>query len=298
MIRLSAVTLGLLVGLALPVSTQFRSSVAVVRVDVLVTDGRRPVSGLTASQFEIRDNGVRQDITDLQYETLPLNIVCVLDVSDSVAGQPLEHLKQAYLTVIDALAGADRAALVTFASKATLHSALTGDRTRLRPLADHLASNGATSLYDAVFAALALREADQGRTLVLLLSDGRDTASWLTAREVVEVARRTDAVVYPVIVKPSSSVRVSARLPFKPADEAAAEEFLGALAEDTGGRVVSADQSAQLPATLRGILQEFRERYVLSYAPTGVAPGGWHTIEVRVKGRNLTVKARRGYAVY
>ena len=183
MIRVVVVTLAL-VGLGLPVATQFRSSVAGVRVDVLVTDGRRPVTGLTAQHFEIRDNGVRQDIVDVQYETLPLNVVCVLDLSGSVAGPPLEHLKQAYMSVIDALAGGDRGALVTFATKATLHSALTDDRARLRTLADRLGSEGATSLYDAVFAALALREADQGRTLLLLLSDGRDTSSWLTARKV------------------------------------------------------------------------------------------------------------------
>jgi len=50
-----------------------------------------------------------------------------------------------------------------------------------------------------------------------------------------------------------------------------------------------------LPATLLAIVKEFRERYVVSYTPTGVAAGGWHAIDVRVKGRNLTVRARRGY---
>ena len=294
--RSIALTLALLAGLGLPVSTQFRSSVAVVRVDVLVTDGRRPVRGLTAQQFEIRDNGVRQDITDVQYETLPLNVVCVLDLSGSVAGPPLEHLKQAYLSVIDALAGDDRGALVTFASKATLHAPLTADRARLRTLADRLSSEGATSLYDAVFAALALREADQGRTLLLLLSDGRDTASWLTARKVVDAARRTDVVVYPVTVTAPPVLRGPGRVPFVPPDEVAANQFLGALADETGGRVVSADHDARLPATLLAILKEFRERYVVSYAPTGVTAGGWHAIDVRVKGRSLTVKARRGYA--
>ena len=294
MIRVLVMTLAL-VGFGLPVATQFRSSIAGVRVDVLVTDGRRPVTGLTAQHFEIRDNGVRQDIVDVQYETLPLNVVCVLDLSGSVAGPPLEHLKQAYTSVIDALAGGDRGALVTFATKATLHSALTDDRARLRTLADRLGSEGATSLYDAVFTALALREADQGRTLLLLLSDGRDTSSWLTARKVVDAARRTDVVVYPVTVTAAPPVRSPGRVAFTPPDEVAANQFLGALADETGGRVVSADRESRLPATLLAIVKEFRERYVVSYTPTGVAAGGWHAIDVRVKGRNLTVRARRGY---
>jgi hypothetical protein len=82
---------------------------------------------------------------------------------------------------------------------------------------------------------------------------------------------------------------------FTPPDEVAANQFLGALADETGGRVVSADRESRLPATLLAIVKEFRERYVVSYTPTGVAAGGWHAIDVRVKGRNLTVRARRGY---
>ena len=277
---------------------QFRSGIAVVRVDALVTDGRRPVSGLTASQFELRDSGVPQTVTDLQYEELPLNVLCVLDVSGSVAGPMLEHLRRAYLSVVDGLRAGDRAALITLASKALLRAPLTADRARLRSLADQLVSGGSTSLYDAVFAALALREEDSGRTLLLLLSDGRDTSSWLTAQKVVAAARRTDVVIYPVTVGATMPIeRVAGRNRLEPpAEQTAAEQFLDALSDDTGGRVVPAADEGRLAETLTAILKEFRERYVLSYTPTGVPAGGWHPIEVRVKGRGLTVRARRGYA--
>ena len=177
---------------------QFKSGTAAVRVDALVTDGRRPVRGLTAASFELRDNGVRQTITDVHHETLPLNVICALDVSSSVAGEPLEDLKRGYLALIDALSKEDRAALLTFANRIALHSALTGDRARLQALVGQLATGGTTSLFDALFSALALRETDEGRTLLILLSDGRDTSSWLTARKLVDAARRTDVVVYPV----------------------------------------------------------------------------------------------------
>ena len=267
-------------------SPQFKTHVAAVRVDALVTDGRRPVAGLMARDFELRDNGVIQTITDVDYETLPLNIISVLDVSSSVSGAPLEHLKKAYLAVIDALAGDDRAALISFASRVELHSGLTGDRARLRALADRVQSGGATSVFDATFAALALREADQGRTLVLLLSDGQDTSSWLTARKVVQAARRTDVVLYPVTIRVMRPLFTRVDGPRAGAIRRPFERLLDALAEETGGRVVYASDEAALARTFLDVLKEFRQRYVLSYSPSGVSSTGWHTIEVKLRGKS------------
>ena len=84
---------------------RFKTRVAAVRVDALVTNGRRPVTGLTAANFELRDNGVVQTITDVHHETLPLNIICALDSAAASPGEPLEHLKQGVRGVIAALAG-------------------------------------------------------------------------------------------------------------------------------------------------------------------------------------------------
>jgi VWFA-related protein len=276
-------------------SPQFKSHAAAVRVDALVTDGRRLVAGLTARDFELRDNGVIQTITDVDYETLPLNIISVLDVSSSVAGAPLGHLKKAYLAVIDALARDDRAALISFANRIELHSGLTGDRVRLRALADRVQSGGATSVIDATLAALALREAEEGRTLVLLLSDGRDTSSWLTARKLVQAARRTDVVLYPVTVREARPLFTRSGRPTSQQSAGPSERLLDALAEETGGRVVYASDEAALARTFLDVLKEFRQRYVLSYSPSGVSSTGWHTIEVKLRGKSGDVRARRGY---
>ena len=280
---------------------QFKSGTAAVRVDALVTDGRRPVRGLTAASFELRDNGVRQTITDVHHETLPLNVICALDVSSSVAGEPLEDLKRGYLALIDALAKEDRAALLTFANRIALHSALTGDRARLQALVGQLATGGTTSLFDALFSALALRETDEGRTLLILLSDGRDTSSWLTARKLVDAARRTDVVVYPVTTQAPTRL-LSFKSPSRaaipheiPRRQESSERFLEALADETGGRVVYATDEAALGTTFLRVLDEFRQRYVLSYTATGVAERGWHTIEVKLRGQSGEVRARRGY---
>jgi Ca-activated chloride channel family protein len=296
-VRPAIAILALVLGLSgLGVSAQdsrFRSQVAAVRVDALVTSGRRPVTGLTAANFELRDNGVVQTITDVHHETLPLNVICAFDVSGSVAGVPLGHLKEGLRGVISALGTDDRAALLTFASRIALHSPLTADRARLRALADGVTAGGTTSLFDAVFAAMALRETDAGRTLLLLFSDGRDTSSWLTARKLVESARRTDVVIYPVTIRSIPLVMVQGKVRNQRPEPS--ERLLDALAEETGGRVVYASDEAALEKTFLEVLSEFRQRYVISYTPTGVSDTGWHTTEVKLRGKSGEVRARRGY---
>ena len=169
----------------------FSSRVAAVRVDTLVTDGGRPVTDFTARDFELRDNGVVQSITDLQFGTLPLNVVSVFDASASLGGTPLEHLKRAYTGLVDALAGDDRMALITFTNGVKLRTTLTADLAKLRGLAGDLTAAGTTSLFEALFASLSLREADPGRYLLLVMSDGEDSSSWLTARQVVDAVKLT-----------------------------------------------------------------------------------------------------------
>ena len=281
---------------------RFSTGVEVVRVDALVTSGKRPVAGLGPADFDLRDNGVAQTITGVSRERLPLNVICAFDASGSVGGRPLQQLKDATSTLIDALAGDDRAAILTFSERLQVHSRLTGDRAALRSVLAHIEAGGATALFDAMFASLALRETDDGRTLLVVFRDGLDTASVLSARQVLEASRRTDVVIYPVTARrPSSSLfGTDGRVRLNPAAAQLASQFSRAeklfdrFADETGGRVFQAT-TGSLRATLIEILEEFRQRYVLTYTPTGVASRGWHTLDVRLRGRSGEVKARRGY---
>ena len=284
---------------------RFSSGTAAVRVDALVTSGNRPVTGLKASDFELRDNGVLQRISDVSQETLPLNVFCVLDVSGSVGGQPLARLKKASASLVGTLRERDRAALMTFADRLVLHSPLTGDTARLRTLLDGMVAGGHTSFVDAAFAGLALREFDDGRALMLLFSDGEDTASWLRAEPVLEAARRTDVVIYPVTIRRMMLVTSYSMSNFAPsgyrqqrmvARNDTPEKLLEALADETGGRVIYLENDETLEATFVQVLSEFRQRYVLSYSPSNVSTEGWHTLDVSVVGKRAQVKARRGYA--
>jgi VWFA-related protein len=122
------------------------------------------------------------------------------------------------------------------------------------------------------------RQADAGRDLVLVFSDGRDTASWLQAETVLETARRSEVVVYGISVRGSRSTR-----------------FLGALGAATGGEAFEVDTTSDLRARFLTILNGFRERYLVSYSPHGVQRGGWHKLDVKIRGRAGTVRARPGY---
>ena len=256
----------------------FSSRVDAVRVDVLVTENGRPVRGLRAADFEILDNGVRQAVDLVSFEQLPLNVVFTFDLSDSVSGERLVNLRDASGAVLSGLRKEDQAALIAFNRRVIVGPPLTPDIARVRQALEDAEPRGATSLVDACFAGMMLAGSDAGRGLVIVFSDGRDTSSWLKANAVVDAAKRSDAVVYGIA-----------------AGLAPKEAFLADLTNQTGGRLFKIESTKGLSDVFLEVLDEFRQRYLVSYSPTGVTQDGWHQLTVRVKGRNATVRARPGY---
>lgn len=255
----------------------FSSRIEAVRVDVLVTENGRPVRDLQPRDFEVLDNGVLQSVDLTSFDEIPLNVILALDMSASLEGDRLEHLQNAGRILLTGLKTEDRAALVTFSHIVVNGTGLTADLERIRKALHEARGSGQTSLVDASYAAMMVGESDVGRSLLIVFSDGVDTASWLPAESVLETAKRSDVVVY--------GVEVGRRR----------AGFLRELSSVTGGRLIEIESTKDLSATFRGILDEFRGRYLLSYSPQGVASGGWHRLDVRVKGRNVVVKARPGY---
>jgi VWFA-related protein len=161
-------------------------------------------------------------------------------------------------------------------------------------------AGGATGLFDAALAAILHRDPEPGRRgLVLLFTDGDDTASWLPARAVLDAAARTDAVVYTVSLgRPSvnSPLRTRSGIRLAPTDPILdTTPFLSELAERTGGEMLISGTTASLESTFEHIVTEFRSRYLLTYSPGNVDAGGWHRIDVRLTKRSGKVQARRGY---
>jgi VWFA-related protein len=275
---LAVVSLALSGAPALTQTPTFSSRVDAVRVDVLVTERGRLVTGLRPADFELLDNGVPQQVDLVTFERLPLNVVLVLDISDSVAGSRLQHLRAAGRALLDQLAADDEAALVAFSHAVTIRAPLTKDRARVRTALELESAQGDTSLADAAHTGLVLAESGIGRSLLILFSDGLDTASWLPAGSVLDTAKRTDVVAYCVATR-----------------EQVRSEFTEELASITGGSRFDVESTKDLGAAFVRILTEFRQRYLVSYTPRGVPKEGWHRLEVRVKGRRLTVRARPGY---
>ena len=283
---------------------RFRVTTEAVRVDALVVDGNKPIAGLQASDFEVRDSGVLQRIEAVSFEEIPLSVMLALDTSHSLTGQPIEDLKNAARTVAELLRDGDRVALLTFSERVSLLLPWTSDQARVGTALSNISANGATSLHDGAYAALVCRDDQPGRPLILLFSDGQDTASWLGGQAVIEAAQRNDAVVYvvglPAGEAPPPGYRLDFRSGVQPrpppvAPQALSEPFLNALADETGGSYLTVERSDRLRDTFVQIVNEFRMRYLLSYTPTGVDAGGWHPIEVKLKGRRGRVTARRGY---
>jgi VWFA-related protein len=263
----------------------------IVRIDALVTQDRRPVAGLTKADFEVFDEGVRQEVDFVSSGEMPLNVVMAVDMSGSITGEREQHVRSAVGSVIDALKGDDRAALVSFATSVSVRS-LTNDREQLRAaLMRRQPGVTDTSLIDASYSALVLADGETGRSLVMVFSDGVDTASFLKAPSVLKTARRIDAVVYGITAATGSSKGPT----FVQDLSAESSTFLRDLSADTGGRLLNIDSTARLQETLLRILEEFRHRYLIGFRPRGVPGTGWHRLQVRVKGRSVRVDARPGY---
>jgi Ca-activated chloride channel homolog len=253
----------------------FSTSVERVLVDVDVRRGARLTSVLSAADFEVLDNGVRQNVELVSASTVPVSVILTLDTSASLDATQRAHLIRAGTRVIDELKPGESAALVTFSDRIAVQTGFTGDLEKLRGLVARPAPSGDTALRDAAHVAMLLGASAPGRPLVILLSDGDDTASFLSDDAVLDTAQRTDAVVSVVKIGGDS-------------------ELLKTLAGVTGGVLVKERSLDRVAERFSELLDSFRRRYLLSFTPTDRSNPGWHRLTVRVRGGG-DVRARTGY---
>ena len=280
----------------------FRTRAAGVRIDVLVTEDERPVANLTESDFELTDQDVPQQVEVSRLHDLPVDVIIVLDNSTSLGKDGLNNLIQATDKLITRLNPRDRAALVTFSQVVMLRSALTNDTAKVRQMVSGLKVQGSTSVIDATFAAAMLQTEADRSALMLVFSDGFDTASWLDADRVLAAIRRAAVVPYAVVVGSDVTLTGEEPTPFargarrrEPFD--GAERFLRDLVVNGGGVFVHAEDTRALERRFAEALDSFRQRYVLTYVPQGVEGSGWHPVTIKVKGRRYRIRARPGYLV-
>jgi VWFA-related protein len=259
----------------------FRSVTHTVAVDVSVFDRERAVLSLGANDFEVLDNGVRQKISGVAPNNLPLDLRLLFDTSGSISPEDLERYRRAMVRVAGALRPEDRIEILTFSGRTSEVVGL-----QHPPISIALTSQPTegTAFFDAVSLAMITRPSLERRQVTIILTDARDTASFFDKDTLYESARRTYAVVYGVL--PVGLAEDSSRFAAR----------LEVIARVTGGRLVRSRRDAEMGNTIIRTLNEFRQGYVLHYVLEGVPLTGWHKLSVQVAGaRRYTVRAREGY---
>jgi Ca-activated chloride channel family protein len=273
----------------------FRAGADVVTVDASVQNDRRIVTGLKASDFELLDNGVPQDITEVAYEKLPIDVTLLLDVSASVTGPVLDELRRALRQVRSDLGPGDRLRLLTFNMGIRRLVDFNQSASDLDLALGSLRGTGSSAVFDSLAVALTTEDAPGRRRLIVLFSDGQDSSSISDADTLVEIARRSTPTVAIILGSDPSNRPASLLRTASPLASATVATVSERIARETGGMVTVVQPGESLTSKFRRMLQEFRSSYVLYFTPTGVERAGVHTLEVRVKRSGVEVRARRGY---
>ena len=262
---------------------QFSSRVQLVEVYASVTDANgEPVTGLTRGDFEVYEDERPQEISTFAAGEFPLAVALGVDRSWSMAGEPLRLARQAAQSFLRGLKPTDRSMIVAIGSDAEIIAPMSRDRSPQIESVAKLDPWSTTALHDAIIAALDRLEPEQGRQALVVFSDGVDRYSTATPAEVIDRARRSTALIYPIAMG-------KARPP-----------LLAELAVITGGRSFLLKDAKELEKTLGTIARELRHQYLLGYTPSRpIEPGesDWRSIRVRVKATQpgVRVRARDGY---
>jgi Ca-activated chloride channel family protein len=260
---------------------QFSSQVQLVEVYATVTDAKgEPVTGLRREDFQVYEDNQIQDVSAFAAGEFPLTVALGVDRSWSMAGNPLTLAKQASQSFLKALRPSDRSMVVAINNEAEVIAPLTMDRLNQGRAIAALDPWSTTALHDAIIATLNRLEPETGRQALVVFSDGADRYSKAMAAEVIDRARRSNALIYLITFGRE-------RPP-----------LLAELAVITGGRSFLLRDVRDLDKTLADIARELRYQYLLGYAPSDpIDPAApeWRSIRVVVSKPGLRVRARDGY---
>lgn len=275
----------------------FRGGVEAVTLSVTVRDQRgRPVKGLTRRDLIVFDSGTPRTVRGFIEDEASISLAVLLDISGSMAvGGNMDRARRVVSETMARLqTGRDEAALLTFDSELQEVRAFTNDLARVSAV--NLAGTpwGLTSLYDAL-AGTARRVAGRPNPhrAVLVITDGVDTGSRMSAEDVSGLASEIQVPVYLVVVAAPVD-NPAQRLALLSVDgRAASTATLADLARWTGGDMAIVSTPSEFTTALDGLVAELRHQYVLTFEPD--ARPGWHPLEVRATRKRLAVHARGGY---
>jgi Ca-activated chloride channel family protein len=258
-------------------------NVQVVQVNASVVDRRGHfVSGLSANQFQLAEDGVPQKILHFASEESPLEVVVALDVSGSM-GAAMEDLKAAARQFLSSLKPNDLVTLVAFNEEMfILAQRETVPEARLRAV-DRLGAWGGTALYDVIIRSIEQLSRKAGRRSLIVFSDGDDKSSQATLETVQRVIKSSDATLFMVGLG-------------RGRDQKQLKETLESLAEPSGGRALFAERPSDLAKAFAEVLEELKHQYLLGYETTNTKKdGAWRRLSLELPGTTHRIRARQGY---
>ena len=270
--------LAIVLGTAALAAQVFRGGADVVLLNVTVTDGEGHfVSHLDKTDFQVFEDGVRQEIGNFSRDPQPIALSILLDTSTSME-RKLPIAQEAAAGFVRRLGAKDVAQVISFDTRADIRQDFTNDRAALEKAIRRTQAGGSTALYIAVYAALdalkgaVAQSADAiRRQSIIVLSDGEDTSSLIDYDQVMDAAKRSEVSIYTIALRSKEDA--------PPHGFNEADFVLRTMAQETGGRVYHVDDVAQLPGIYQQIADELANQYTIGYTSKNakrdgaVAPG-------------------------
>ncbi|MBI4457165.1 MAG: VWA domain-containing protein [Acidobacteria bacterium] len=279
-------------GRAQELQTVVRAEVNLVSVLFTAFDTKgRHIAGLTTSDLDIYEDGMKQDIEflrsqgDLDSEAEPLTIVLLMDTSGSVKeklGVERAIARDFFKRVLRR--AKDLAAIVQFNTRVAPVQEFTDNVEKLEEALQSLTATGSTALYDAIcLAAVEKLASAAGRRVIVIVSDGEDTSSRSTLREAIGAAQKNNAVIFAVGVNAAGS-----KSEFVPLRE---------LAKETGGRFFNpGPKMREMAKVFREMIETLKRQYhIFYYSKNQRKDGAFRAIQIRIKRKHVHVLHRIGY---
>jgi VWFA-related protein len=265
------------------------AEVSAILVPVTVKDKRgRLISTLERDRFHLFVDDIEFPIKSFWREGgLPISYTFIVDVSGSMNGRRLAKTRDAITEFLHQLRQDDEVCLITFGAGEVKRRLPFGTDPGLLPrVLESLRGYGTTALYDMLTATPQAMEGTHNvRRVLLLFTDGVDTASSMTPADAVKILEGLEDPLYVLGIEPP------------PAEEGppdSYEDLLARFASASGGRYLRADTAAKLPKFARDLRQELTMRYIIAFEPSGLGVAKWRKLEVRVDG-GYAALARQGY---
>jgi Ca-activated chloride channel homolog len=278
-----------------PQQPSFTAGVDLVSLNVTVTDATaRFMTDLQETDFEVFEDGVKQDVTFFNRSNLPIALSLLLDTSASMDTR-LSTAQEAAIGFARRLREQDLAEIVDFDSRVIILQPFTNKASDLEQAIRRTSAGGSTSMYNAVYIALkdlkkvvATNVDEIRRQAIVVLSDGEDTSSLLPFEEVLDLAKRSETAIYAIGLRSNDG---GSNRGFKEA-----EFVLRQLAQETGGRAFFPNLPTELPAIYSQIADEISSQYTVGYTSKNQRrDGAWRRVVVRVNRPNSVARTKQGY---